>query len=78
VKQSLRGKKVLVVGSKSSGTDMARELREIAAKVYVSDRNYQPEQQTQQTQTQIEQHGNLYLLPGLVGCDTDGTGMRSI
>jgi thioredoxin reductase len=40
VKSLLRGKNVLVVGSKSSGTDTARELLTIAHRVYVSDRNY--------------------------------------
>eukprot|EP01038_Epipyxis_sp_PR26KG_P005865 gene5865-8089_t len=39
--QIFNNKTILVVGSKSSGTDMARELSElnIAKKVYVSDRN---------------------------------------
>ncbi|KAJ1392313.1 hypothetical protein B484DRAFT_439486, partial [Ochromonadaceae sp. CCMP2298] len=81
VKGTLGGKNVLVVGSKSSGTDMARELKQIANKVYVSDRNYVPTQQTQGQEQQQEQgqglglweqHGNLYLLPGLAGY-TEGT-----
>ena len=34
------GQRVLVVGSRSSGTDIARELNGVAAQVYVSDRNW--------------------------------------
>ena len=34
--------RVLVVGSRSSGTDIARELNGVATQVYVSDRNWPP------------------------------------
>lgn len=40
VKHSLWDKRVLIVGTKSSGTDIARELLSIAAAVHISDRNY--------------------------------------
>jgi thioredoxin reductase len=42
IKNTLVGKRVLVVGTNSSGTDVARELLNQACQVWVSDRNYRP------------------------------------
>jgi thioredoxin reductase len=67
VKYSLSGKKVLVVGAKSSATDMARELAEIGSTVFVSDRNYVAHDLT------VSPLEKIFQLPSLLRCDPDGT-----
>lgn len=65
IRHSMSGKSVLVVGARSSGTDMARELQSLAAIVYVSDRNY-----TSNFENKIDD--KLILLPALQSCDENG------
>ena len=72
IKYTLLGKRVLVVGSKSSGTDMARELTQIARHVFVSDRNYKHELDDSSSAdsddgdtTATPRVSNLEFLPGI-------------
>lgn len=54
---AFKGKSVLVVGSKSSGTDLAREIASVADAVYASDRHTKLDAATS--------HGNIHLKPGI-------------
>jgi len=66
VKEKLSGKNVLVVGSMSSGTDMARELITIATNVYVADRS-------STLHTLYDNVApNLHILPGIHSIQEDG------
>lgn len=73
IKHTLLDKRVLVVGSKSSGTDMARELTQIARHVFVSDRNYKHEMDDSSSADSdggtaaaaTARVSNLELLPGI-------------
>lgn len=68
IKYTLLGRRVLVVGSKSSGTDMARELTQIARHVFVSDRNYKHEIGDSSSADRDDggtRGSNLELLPGI-------------
>lgn len=58
IRSFLTDRRVLVVGSRSSGTDMARELTATAKEVIVSDRNLTPDDLPKTI-------GNLILLPGI-------------
>ncbi|KAI9342824.1 hypothetical protein BDR26DRAFT_858826 [Obelidium mucronatum] len=51
------GKRVLVVGSKSSGTDLAREIASVAQSVFVSDRSLACENQAT--------YGNIHHMPAI-------------
>lgn len=63
VKNEMNDKNVLIVGGKSSGTDMARELSEISKKVFVSERSYNGE---------IQDFGKIRMVPGVKKCKTNG------
>lgn len=52
-----KGRSVLVVGSRSSGTDLAREISSLASTVYVSDRSLNKEKSGL--------YQNIYLKPGI-------------
>jgi len=71
IKLSLAGKNVLVVGSNSSGTDMARELISIASAVYVSDRSSTCDVHAVFTDVAP----NLHVLPGIQCVQEDGSVM---
>ena len=70
VKQKLTGKNVLVVGSMSSGTDMARELVTIAINVYVSDRSSTLYEDIHTLYNNVA--ANLHILPGISSIQEDG------
>ena len=57
VPDTFSGRSVLVVGSKSSGTDMAREIAAKATNVYVSERALDP--------SQSAQYGNIFHKPAI-------------
>eukprot|EP01032_Pedospumella_encystans_P008530 gene8530-10115_t len=69
VKQKLTGKNVLVVGSMSSGTDMARELVTIATDVYVSDRSSSLYEDIHTLYNDVA--ANLHILPGISSIQED-------
>lgn len=56
-------KLVLIVGTKSSGTDIAYEISSVAKKVYVCDR---------QRSAMVEDHHNIILCPDISHIDTTG------
>eukprot|EP01032_Pedospumella_encystans_P011056 gene11056-12889_t len=70
VKEKLSGKNVLVVGSMSSGTDMARELVTIATNVYVSDRSSTLHEDIHTLYNDVA--ANLHILPGISSFQEDG------
>ncbi len=70
VKETLSGKNVLVVGSMSSGTDMARELVPIATNVYVSDRSSTLYEDIHTLYNNVAP--NLHILPGIHSIHEDG------
>ena len=60
---AFKGKSVLVVGGKSSGTDLAREIASVAHAVYASDRS---------TKLGVaNSHGNIHLKPGIQSLNYD-------
>lgn len=54
---AFKGKSVVVVGGKSSGTDLAREIATVAQVVYASDRSTKAEA--------TSSYGNIHLKPGI-------------
>ena len=58
------GKSVLVVGSKSSGTDIAREISSVAKMVYVSDRSLIGDAGAL--------YGNIHHKPGILNIPSEG------
>ena len=66
-----RGKTVLVVGGRSSATDLAREISTLANRVYVSDRNYQRDEDVKGEE--LGPRGNLFYIGGLDRVDVDGS-----
>lgn len=75
IKDSLAGKRVLVVGSNSSGTDMARELMQTAEKVFVSARSYRPQKDTVTSLTEPSELNKELpaLLPAIERVDSGGS-----
>ncbi len=66
VKPFLTNRKILVVGTKSSGTDMARELSQQGGnEIIVSDRNFP-------SSAQCEKHGNITIYPSISSFEPDG------
>lgn len=72
IKHSLRGQRILIIGAKSSATDMARELSsaDSATIVYASDRNYVP---AKTSLTSPPLSSNMRLYGAIVSCSTEGT-----
>ncbi len=68
-------KDVLIVGGRSSGTDLAREISEVASSVHCSDRNAALECTDKQDGTEKGRggHSNLYYHPGIKSCTNAGT-----
>lgn len=67
-----RGKTVMVVGGRSSATDLAREISTVATRVIVSDRNHQSKD-AEGDVTGVGPRGNLYYTGGLERVDDGNT-----
>eukprot|EP01040_Poterioochromonas_malhamensis_P011312 gene11312-12325_t len=69
--RSLRNKRVVVVGTRSSGTDIARELSspELGNTIFVADRNLPSEASKATISTE---NPNIHILPALKSCKSDG------
>ncbi len=69
--RSLRNKRVVVVGTRSSGTDIARELSspQLGNTIFVADRNLSPETTKVTISTE---NPNIHILPALKSCKLDG------
>ncbi len=67
---ALRGLKVLCLGYKSSGTDIAREVATVAKEVHVVDRRLSPN--NEEKKEEDVRLGNVFRRPALVGFLEDG------
>lgn len=63
--EALRGLKVLCVGYRASGTDIAREVAQVASEVHVVDRRLSKMTEDGKDEAGALQRGNIYRRPGL-------------